>query len=124
MASRVCGVEKSDEARFRNGLISLESCIRETLATEMVIDDDWSCTSCGGTFAEKSMEMAELPGVLLLHLKRFVLSDTNYCKNHALVKIPEAFMMHHNKYCVVGIVNHAGGTMNSGHYTADICANG
>ena len=102
--------------------IELESCIRETLSNEMVIDDDWACTSCGGTFAEKSMQVASLPSVLLLHLKRFVLTDKGYQKNQRVVRLPEFFMMHTTKYQVIGTVNHWGASMNSGHYTANINA--
>ena len=102
--------------------IELESCIREILSNEMVIDDDWACTSCYGTFAEKSMQVASLPTVLLLHLKRFVLTDKRYQKNQRVVRLPEFFMMHTTKYQVIGTVNHWGASMNSGHYTANINA--
>ena len=68
------------------------------------------------------MQVATLPSVLLLHLKRFVLTDKGYRKNHAVVKLPEFFMMYRDRYRIIGSVNHLGATMNSGHYTANIHA--
>ena len=101
-------------------VVDLESCLSETLTNELVVDDDWECTACGGTFAEKSMQVDTLPSVLLLHLKRFVLTDKGYRKNHTVVKLPEFFMMHKDKYHIIGSVNHLGADMDSGHYTANI----
>ena len=83
-----------DIPRGKHVVVDLESCLNETLTNELVVDDDWECTACGGTFAEKSMQVDTLPSVLLLHLKRFVLTDKGYRKNHTVVKLPEFFMMH------------------------------
>ena len=61
-----------------------------------------------------------MPSVLILQLKRFQLTEWGYIKNQALVKVPRCFKVKGHDYNVIGIVNHVGSTMNSGHYTADI----
>ena len=100
--------------------VHLVKCIEEAFADEMIMDNEWSC-SCGGKSAQKSSRVQVFPSILLIHLKRFVLTRQGYRKNHALIKLPETFrMQNQEQYRVIAVVNHAGASMNSGHYTADI----
>ena len=98
--------------------VELRTCIEEPWKTEYV--GDRLCSECGHRGAYKSTRIESVPRVLILQLKRFQLTETGYIKNQALVKVPLCFKLKEHDYNVIGIVNHVGSTMNSGHYTADI----
>ncbi|XP_055012345.1 uncharacterized protein LOC110172034 isoform X1 [Boleophthalmus pectinirostris] len=80
------------------------------------------CNDCGeNTVAEYKCGVKDLPQVLVLLLKRFVLdySTGSHVKSNCPVDIPTSLHIKGIKYDLYGIVHHWG-SLRSGHYTATI----
>ena len=100
--------------------VNLADCLRAFMIEKP--DDKWSCSECGGITAQKNSRIVTSPRILMLHLKRFLLTETGYQKNEALVRLPEVLEVGDDQYWIVAKVNHIGCSMSSGHYTAEINA--
>ena len=102
--------------------LKLSECLKNTFGEEKMDDDTWTCPSCMVTMkgAEQTTLLKELPGVLVLHLKRFTQSSKGAIKNGEAVLIPDWMKVQQSMYQLTAVVNHIGSSMNSGHYTADV----
>ena len=98
--------------------VDLRTCFKESWKTEFV--KDGKCSSCGFAGANKSFQIESMPSILIVQVKRFELTEGGYIKNQTLVKIPQYFELEQEQYNVIGIVNHVGDSMDSGHYTANV----
>lgn len=89
---------------------------------------DIRCEECkSGLSATQTMEMTSCPNVLLLHLKRFIFSESTFRKNKKRVVLPPKLQI--NSFCSTsennpsfqlgGVVHHIGSSSSSGHYTTD-----
>jgi ubiquitin C-terminal hydrolase len=82
--------------------------------------------------SEKNLKIWKPPLLLFIHLTRFKQTSFNkVSKNKSFIDIPKEINISEfydnsiidsfkvNKYILKGIINHHGGSLNSGHYTAD-----
>eukprot|EP01116_Phalansterium_solitarium_P023194 TRINITY_DN799_c0_g1_i1.p1 TRINITY_DN799_c0_g1~~TRINITY_DN799_c0_g1_i1.p1 ORF type:complete len:1375 (+),score=305.50 TRINITY_DN799_c0_g1_i1:156-4280(+) len=112
--------------------VSLLDCVRLFFTEERLgVDDKWLCPHCRQlSQAVKKLDVARLPEVLIVHLKRFQYSSTYRSKLKELVSFPidgldlSAFVHGPGADCtfqLFAVSSHSGG-MSAGHYTA--CARG
>uniref|UniRef100_A0A6B2LH68 ubiquitinyl hydrolase 1 n=1 Tax=Arcella intermedia TaxID=1963864 RepID=A0A6B2LH68_9EUKA len=110
--------------------LSLDDCINEFLAPEVLDGDDlWFCSCCKEhQQSSKKMDLWKLPPVLIIHLKRFEQVGNKLCKIDKLVQfpidtldlsqyIPQGAGPQETTYELFACLNHYG-QMRSGHYTA------
>ena len=104
--------------------LTLLDCIKETFMEEMIADG-WSCSQCGAqnSGVKKEVYVKELPRLLIVQLKRFRCTGRGYVKDKSAVKLPRgSFKFKNTRFDLKGVVNHMG-SMNAGHYTANIKVN-
>ena len=104
--------------------VSLKECMEAAFAEE-IITDGWSCIHCktadGGV--KKEIVLGHVPRMLIIQLKRFKFTGRGYKKDDSKVKLPTNTIKFGNKnFELIGIVNHMG-SMDTGHYTANIKVN-
>ena len=81
------------------------------------------CKNRQGSVIQKR-KMNRYPQCLVVTLKRFVYTSNGRCrKNNTLVGISKRVQFYNRTYTLVGICNHYG-SLEGGHYTADIRKNG
>ncbi|ODQ82743.1 hypothetical protein BABINDRAFT_21890, partial [Babjeviella inositovora NRRL Y-12698] len=125
--------------------ISLEQCLDEFCATEILDGDDkWNCVRCKSPQrSSKRLQITRLPNVIIIHFKRFkmnhqmtklntmitypvdeVLDLTNYWptpvdanEQAKLAHLPTRNQHTPFRYKLYGVANHFGNLQN-GHYTA------
>jgi hypothetical protein len=104
----------------------LRDCLRATEA-ETILDSKnlWHCSRCDAKVCARKSELIwSLPPLLIVHLNRFMPSSP--VKNDRLVKYPEELDMSPfvkapekaNLYHLIGVVEHHGKGIASGHYEA------
>ena len=99
--------------------MNIDACAQEAFEEERV-EDEWVCWKCRGGVALKRCRIESIPRMLLLQLKRFLPTIQGYQKNHNPVILGDTIHLGHQKYHIIGRVNHSGESMDSGHYTADL----
>jgi len=99
-----------------NNMENLDGLMKKlSYSEELFGDNQYHCEKCKRLCdAVKTIRVAALPDVLIIHLKRF--SKTNKINN--FVDMPTQYGNHE----LVGIVNHSGG-LSGGHYTANVKIN-
>ena len=120
----------SKRSRRRKEGISLEDCFVETAKTETLSEENaWYCNKCKELRrADKTLAIWTLPGILVVHLKRFSGERYRRDKVDVLVDFPlegldlndRVGMKDEGKECVYDLFavdNHYGG-LGGGHYTA------
>ena len=70
--------------------------------------------------ATKKMSLCKEPSLLILHLKRFVNSNSRILKRSDAVIIPRQIEPMATNYHLRGLVHHHGQTLSNGHYTAEV----
>ena len=121
-----CGHQSPTSEKFRCLSLDIptsllpdpDACFKETWKSEFL--SEARCPGCGSIGVSKSTQITSMPNVLVVQLKRFRQSVRGYVKNQATVTVPHRFCIHQQAYDVIGVVNHVGGDLNAGHYTADI----
>lgn len=74
----------------RSGAVSIEECLSKFVEREVLDGDDaWFCPRCKkNRKATKTLSIAKLPTVLLIHLKRFSFQGPFRNKVETLVQFP------------------------------------
>jgi len=123
-------------ARPPHGVVSLDELVRH-LCSEECLDaaNLWVCPNCGEHVeARKKLDLWKLPPILMVHLKRTSFVQEGHCvwtrKLNCLVEFPqerfdfrpllppETIHKDPQLYDLIAVVDHLGGTVDSGHYTA------
>lgn len=120
-----------------SGDTSVDECFRRFFASEK---REVKCEKCFGESATQTSQITQLPKMLLLHFKRFVVkvsedySSISYEKNSSSVAFepeisPENDLQDYtavdcavtsgSRYQLRSIINHHGSSVSFGHYTAD-----
>lgn len=90
--------------------------LKQTLTAEEI---ELKCEKCCNlTKANSETEFKTLPTILLLHLNRFLQTETGIKKNETEVEIVKEFEFNECKYSLCGFVQHFGTSVYSGHYTS------
>jgi ubiquitin carboxyl-terminal hydrolase 22/27/51 len=108
-----------------NGSISLEELVQDTLQPESVPGIE----SCKGSAGRRVLEIVDLPRLLVFALNR---NDNLGTKVQTAVRFPDEIsgallgpnQNELDRYRLVGIINHMGTHVSSGHYTAHVFLNG
>ena len=129
MACTVCSYSSGSEEAFNmlsipignqaNQLLS--DCLEDYMTEESIVAEvGWRCGSCGIVReGRKKLDVVKLPGLLIIHLKRFKCVDGNIEKIDAEVGIGEQIHLAGAQYHLYGVVKHTG-SRESGHYVAEI----
>lgn len=120
-----------------SGDCSVDECLRRFFASER---REIKCEKCFGESATQTSQITNLPQMLLLHFKRFVVkvsedySSISYEKNSSSVAFDQSFSTEEDlqdyaaadsaitpgaRYRLRSVVNHHGSSVSFGHYTAD-----
>ena len=95
-----------------------EFCKEEQLSME---DNRWQCGNCGqGERATKRYKLFREPSLLIVHLKRFVVSSGRMLKRTEPVVVPLQIEPMATSFQLRGLVRHHGQSLSSGHYTAEV----
>lgn len=121
-----------EEGEGEGNVSSIEEALGNYFKAKVV---DIDCERCeDGKQATQTMEIDKLPGVLLLHLKRIIVSDTNgnlsYRKNKSEVAFKDSVDLssYASKdlelspsalFSLKSVVHHIGNDVASGHYVTD-----
>ncbi|KAI8622101.1 hypothetical protein BC830DRAFT_1057485 [Chytriomyces sp. MP71] len=123
-------IPPSNSAGVKGGPVYLDECLDKFVEVEILDGEDaWSCPKCKvKRRSRKTLTIAKLPPILLVHLKRFYYQGPFKSKIETYVDFPLA-SMDLGKYSGGGAVgsvydlyavsNHTG-TLGSGHYTATV----
>ena len=110
--------------------VSEKATLQEALASQQETlqgADQYSCDKCRKKVdAVRSMEIAELPRIIVVGLKRFKWIGELAEKNSKSMKCPLkglSFGKGHS-YSLVATVQHAGSSIHAGHYTANVTEGG
>jgi len=128
--------------------ITLETCLNEFEKPEIIpldLNNSWICPKCNQrTIIQKSLQIWKLPKIFIIQFKRFdtmsrktqievqfplknlklydygynKLTETQESNNEELNKSNKFNKLFEKKYNLYGIVNHHGGSILGGHYTA------
>ena len=83
-------------------------------------DNRWQCGNSGqGERANKTYKFRE-PSLLIVHLKRFVVSSGRMLKRTEPVVVPLQIEPMATSFQLRGLVRHHGQSLSSGHYTAEV----
>ncbi|KAJ3023216.1 UNVERIFIED_CONTAM: ubiquitin-specific protease doa4 [Siphonaria sp. JEL0065] len=124
-------IPTKNAAGVTNGPVYLDECLDKFVEVEILDGEDaWNCSHCKvKRRTRKTMTIAKLPPILLVHLKRFYYQGPFKSKLETYVDFPLA-SMDLGKYVAGGapgsqvydlyaVSNHTG-SLGSGHYTATV----
>ncbi|TPX77781.1 hypothetical protein CcCBS67573_g00939 [Chytriomyces confervae] len=126
-------IPSHNSAGQKGGPVYLDECLDKFVEIETLDGEDaWNCPRCKcKRRTRKTMTIAKLPTILLVHLKRFYYQGPFKSKIDTYVDFPLASMdlgkylaasggrSDSNVYDLYAVSNHAG-TLGNGHYTATV----
>jgi ubiquitin C-terminal hydrolase len=124
--------EFANEIRIESSTLTLDDCFRSfTTSDELGAPDQMWCPSCRQLVpGEKKIDIWELPNVLVIQLKRFIVDISQTRKLEFRVDFPDVMDLSQfvrgkrndrNQFGLYAICDHLGSTLTSGHYIAHIC---
>lgn len=104
-----------------NSTLSVIDCLSSFFDTEEIsVDQKWRCETCKAvSTGKKQLLVDSFPKLLVIHLKRFQLSNGQLQKNSARMTVPSGVLMGQHKYSLTAVVKHSG-SRTSGHYVAEV----
>ncbi|KAJ3023746.1 UNVERIFIED_CONTAM: ubiquitin-specific protease doa4, partial [Siphonaria sp. JEL0065] len=124
-------IPSKNAAGVTNGPVYLDECLDKFVEMEILDGEDaWNCSKCKvKRRTRKTMTIAKLPPILLVHLKRFYYQGPFKSKLETYVDFPLASMdlgkyvasaaPGSQVYDLYAVSNHTG-SLGSGHYTATV----
>ncbi|KAJ3063307.1 ubiquitin-specific protease doa4, partial [Podochytrium sp. JEL0797] len=124
-------IPPKNSAGVTNGPVYLDECLDKFVEIEILDGEDaWTCSRCKcKRRTRKTMTIAKLPPILLVHLKRFYFQGPFKSKLETYVDFPLASMdlgkyvpggaAGSQLYDLYAVSNHTG-TLTGGHYTATV----
>lgn len=104
--------------------IDIVDCFRDFFGKEILSEgDSVICEKCKKkTPTTKSNYFWRYPKILVLHLKRYIVTNNGYLRNNCVVDFTTeiSFAAPKMNYTLLCVVNHLGNTPNGGHYTSMI----
>lgn len=114
----LCSGEKERKVNLKqSNVVKLSECLDEFFKPVKFID--YFCDNCNCmTTADKTVELSDLPNILIVHFERFYIEAMRTKKDNRCVDFDDVLELNGNKYEINAVAAHDGDCLEDGHYFA------